>query len=408
MNKGIGQHFANGLVDRGVIIPRHVVGSNLERDLDSSGNRLADPEEEIKNITAPRGIARTDSIRPPNARRKMLTIVKEEIGQFVRNGIEVGKANKSRNRRMNLMVAASLGRADLHQELVVRQAVPDVIGMKVRKQRPITPQGVRIQVGHRPLLKHACVGRDLTLIANHRLDRLARTPVIPFAVPSERTPEDIFANIYRTILSLGSRHFDDDNVLSAAIHNLHVALEDNLGTDLIGRMDHVPEVSYDLSGVLNTLNRKLMILLANAEEDHAAVRIRKGAEGFPESAGNLPFRQLAFDGERLAPLQRLPNDLFSVNHVRYLQKLYHHSDWREVPDTMRQPRPLANATTILRYLSESFGLASLNSSATFSPCAISSLSVISSPPLQIISSRPSHWQTRTPISGIRHANSACI
>ena len=49
MNKGIGQHFANGLVDRGVIIPRHVVGSNLERDLDSGGNRLADPEEEIKN-----------------------------------------------------------------------------------------------------------------------------------------------------------------------------------------------------------------------------------------------------------------------------------------------------------------------------------------------------------------------
>ena len=79
--------------------------------------------------------------------------------------------------------------------------------------------------------------------------------------------------------------------------------------------------------------------------------------------------------------------------VNLPSKLYHHSNWREVSNTMRQPRPLANAPTALRCLSESFGLVSLNSSATFSPCVISSLSVISSPPLQIIS-RQATFSTR--------------
>lgn len=105
MDERVRQHFAQSLVDRRIIIPRHVVRRNLELHLHPRRNRLVDTEEEVEDVSAPVGVARTHAIRPADVRREMFAVVEEEVRQNIRNLVEVAEADKPSKRRMHLAVA---------------------------------------------------------------------------------------------------------------------------------------------------------------------------------------------------------------------------------------------------------------------------------------------------------------
>ena len=57
VDERVRQHLAQGLVYRRIVIPRHVVRRNLERNLHPRRDRLVDAEEEVEDVAAPVGVA---------------------------------------------------------------------------------------------------------------------------------------------------------------------------------------------------------------------------------------------------------------------------------------------------------------------------------------------------------------
>ena len=124
MNERVRQHLAQSLVDRRVVIPRHVVRRNLERHLHPRRDRLVDAEEEVEDVSAPVGAARTHAIRPADVRREMFAVVEEEVRQNIRNLVEVTEADNPSKRGVHIAVASTSRRADLHQEAGIGQPAP--------------------------------------------------------------------------------------------------------------------------------------------------------------------------------------------------------------------------------------------------------------------------------------------
>lgn len=80
MDKRIGQNFPQGLVHGRVVIARHIVRRDLERNLHASRDGLADPEEKVEYVAAPSRVAGANAIRPTDARREMR---RKTRGRFV-------------------------------------------------------------------------------------------------------------------------------------------------------------------------------------------------------------------------------------------------------------------------------------------------------------------------------------
>ena len=101
MDKRICDDFPHGPVNGRIVVPRHVVSSNLERSLDSGTDWLRNLEEEVDDIATSCRIARTNTIRPANVLAIVLTVVEKEIRQHVADGRELPKADESGKRRMH-------------------------------------------------------------------------------------------------------------------------------------------------------------------------------------------------------------------------------------------------------------------------------------------------------------------
>ena len=230
----------------------------------------------------------------------MFAVVEEEVRQNVRDLVEVAEADKPRERGMHVAVAPARRRADLHQETVVGKATPDVSGTQLAEVHPVSPDRVHIKVSNRQFVKDAVVRRLRTLVTNHALDRLARAMIVALAVSAVGSLEHVRADKDRTNRPLRSRHFDDDHSLAVNIDGIDGLVEQDVRADLVRVVHRVPEIGHDLLRVRQPLNLALAVLLADAEDDDAAVRVGERAVRRPEVGGHATPCPLELDGVVLA------------------------------------------------------------------------------------------------------------
>ena len=300
MDERVRQHFAQSLVDRCIIIPRHVVRRNLERHLHPRRDRLVDAEEEVEDVSAPVGIARTHAIRPADVWREVLAVVEEEVRQDVCNLIEVTEADKPSKRRMHLAVVPASRRADLHQEAVIGQPAPDMSRAQLAEVHPIPADGIGVKVGNRQFVKDAVVRCLRALVADHALDSLPRAMVVTLAVSAVRSLEHVRANKDRADSALRSRDFDNNKPFAVNLDGINRLVEQDIRTDLLGVVDRVPDVGHRFLYIRQSLDLALAVLFADAKDDGSAVRVGERAVRWPEVGGNAAFRPLELDGGILA------------------------------------------------------------------------------------------------------------
>ena len=234
--------------------------------------------------------------------------------RHVGDGVEVAEADHSGQRRMNLS-PDPLCRADLCQELVIRQVVPDVPDLDPRKAGAIPADRVSVQLVDADLFENAGVRRDDALVANHRLDRFALHHVVALAVASIRALEHVMSDEHGTIMTIGSRHFDDDHLLAVAIDCIHAAPIHDIQADLLGVVGGIPETLDQRVGILDALNEKRMIVaFLDAQQNDAAICVRERAVGLPKGVRQRAERLLAFRVQTLALLDDGNDVLFRPLH----------------------------------------------------------------------------------------------
>ena len=230
----------------------------------------------------------------------MFAVVEEEVRQHVRDLVEVAEADKPRERGMHVAVASTSRRADLHEKAVVGKAAPNVSRTQLAEVHPIPADRIGVKVGNRQFVEDAVVRRLCALVADHALDRLTRAMVVSLAVSAIRSFEHVGTDKDRTNRPLRPRHFDDDHGLAINIDGIDGFVEEDVRADLVRGVHRVPEIGHDLLRVRQPLDLALTVLLANAKNDDAAVRVGERAVRRPEVGGNAAPCPLELDGGVLA------------------------------------------------------------------------------------------------------------
>ena len=173
-------------------------------------------------------------------------------------------------------------------------------GTQLAEVHSVSPNRVRVKVCNRQFVKDAVVRRLRTLVTNHALNRLTRAMVVALAVSAVGSLEHVRADKDRTNRPLRSRYFGDDHSLAVNIDGIDGLVEQDVRTDLVRVVHGVPEIGHDLLRVRQPLDLALAVLLPDAEDDDAAVRVGKRAVRRPEIGGHAAPRPLELDGGVLA------------------------------------------------------------------------------------------------------------
>ena len=114
--------------------------------------------------------------------------------------------------------------ADPVQKFPVFEIRPDMTGAQRLHPAAVPLDGVRRKNIHGHLLHDAGILRDLGLIAHHGTHFVAGAVIIAFAVPPVGTRKGVGSDIHGFVLPVGTGNVDDDDPVSAAFHDLDVAL----------------------------------------------------------------------------------------------------------------------------------------------------------------------------------------
>ena len=240
MDERICQQLAKRFVDF-VLLDAQPLGIQLERHFDMRSYAIVDHHVEVVDVAAPSRVVRGNTVRPARVGGKFLAVVQKEIRKDVHDLSELREADKSGKIGMHLAVFAAPGRTDSHKELLVGQVIPDMLWLLGLESVAIAANGLRAQIVNRQLFKQACVCGFNAGVPHHRLDRLARTVVVAFAIAPEGSAEHVLADINRTILSIRPRDFYHDNIAASAFHGIDMTIEKNVDADLLAVVDAVPK-----------------------------------------------------------------------------------------------------------------------------------------------------------------------